>query len=232
MGKEVRDWLEFSLSVVAALAAAYVFFRYDSKQKEIDEKLGTLNTNIAAVTRERAELELAALKSDKLKVTKIVRSVPIGRGSLRQLDFQFTLENGAPMPVEISTATVEAYTGMIVGSTAAGFALNAPTEAGPVRWTSVLRRANIAEFRWRPQSCVNVSDPAATPRCLRASYGGGSTGVLTAGQMSQSGVLVIVPSKVDLVACFLTLGIGNGKRGRQVGIIDRPDVPVGNLRKE
>jgi hypothetical protein len=79
---------------------------------------------------------------------------------------------------------------------------------------------------------VNSNDPGAKPRCIRASYGGGSTGVLTAGQTSQSGVLVIVPSKVDLVACFLTLGIGDGRRGRQVGIIDRPDVPAGNVRQE
>jgi hypothetical protein len=230
MNKELRDWLEFALSVIAALAAAYVFFRYDSKQKVIDEKLGALNAQIAEVTGRRAKIELAALESDKLRVTKLVRSVPIREGDLRQLDFQFRLENAGTLPTEINTATVEVYTGLITGRIIDGAALNAPTEAGPVKWTSVLRRANIAESLWKTGGCVNSNDPSAKPRCIRAGLRGGSTGVLTAGQTSQTGVLMLVSAKADLVACYLTLGVG--KRGRQIGIIDRPDVPPGNVRQE
>jgi len=230
--KEVREWLSFSLSALAALGAAYVFFRYDAKQKELDSQLGLLNASIAVQTREKNALDLAALKTSNLKIAKSLRSVPV-RDGLRQLSFEYVLQNAASASVTISTVTVEAYTGTITRPITTGMALNAPTEPGPVRWAMIFRRANIIETQWQPRSCVNSRDPAASPRCISAAFGGGGTGVLAiGGATSQSGMLVIVPSKhVDLVGFFVTVGLHDG-RGRYVGIVDRPDVPSGNLRTE
>jgi hypothetical protein len=229
-GKEAREWLQLGLNAAAAVAAVFLFFRYDAQNRELTNKLTRLNVQVAAlqhdinvVTLERSRVELEGLKGRKIEVTKSLRTTQVKNGY--NVDFQYALKNAGTRPVEITNGLAEAYVGRIPTGVVGPAVINAPHEEGPVVWRSVFRRANVSFEKWEKGYYLETADANANPRRVMAARGGGGTGRLNGGESSQDGITLFVPaSKHDFIAVLVTITIDE-EDGRTFGVVDSIAIP-------
>jgi hypothetical protein len=232
--KARREWIQLGLNGVAALAAVFLFFKYDGRHRALTNELTHLNTQIAAIERdlnnvalERSKLELEGLKGLKLEVMKTLETAPWSGGY--KVDFQYVIKNESARRVEITNALAEVYVGTLHRSGRNAAIINAPLETGDVQWRNVFRRANVTFHKWEDGDYLEPTDPTAKPRHIVANRGGGGTGTLNPGESSQDGIALLVSAKKDdLIAVFVAITIDD-TIGRTFGGIDSIAKP-GSLR--
>jgi hypothetical protein len=226
--REIRDWLQLGLTLATSVAAVLLFLLYGRTQKLLDLKLGTLNSEIAALnvditgmTRERTVIELTGLKQQRVQILKTLRSVPLARTGSAKLDFQFTITNTGAVPVEVTYILLEAYSGQVKQGPQSTFVLNSPREQGHVEWKRFFQRVNVIPSRWQRGWFVQSPDPAAKPREVFGVPSGGGTGDIDPGESSQDGIVVVAPQGTDFVGILATAVFNNDDKTAQFfGVVD------------
>ena len=229
-GKAMREWLQLALNACAGLAAVYVFLTYEGRNRGLANELAALNTQIATIqrdigsqTRERNQIELDDLKGHKVDVRKSLLSTPIANGY--KLDFEYVLTNTGAKPVEITSAIAEVFLGTFEPGADVTL-INQPFEKGAVKWRSVFKRAHVTHEKWAEGAYVESIDPAAHPKEIPATAGGGGTGLLKRTERSQDGIVLHMPAReTDMVCVLVTIGI-DGEAGRTFGVLDSVSKPL------
>jgi len=205
VGKTIRESVQLLLNFAAALAAVFVFFRYDAVKKDLDVRLGKIQEAINTTNLEKGQLELQGLKGRKIAVEKRLRVKKLAAENVYKIDLDYSFANKAGVPMEVRGVLAEVYVGTVPQLHSAVAEINSPFVNGDVLWSPVIRKAFVIEGD--RTEAIDTQDPNEKDPHVKARQGGGGTGLLNPGEMSNGGLAVMLKTSRSAVLAAYVTGI-------------------------